>query len=166
MRGKKKGRMKVVFLVTGKDAERWITDGVEKYSGRIGKYLPFEYVVIPEVRQKKSINDTAVVKEKEGLALLGQIQESDYLVLLDQRGKKHTSESFAGWLQGMMNRSLKRCVFVAGGAWGFSEKVYQRADFMLSLSDMTFNHQVIRIMFLEQLYRALTILRGEPYHHE
>ncbi|MGB9745786.1 MAG: 23S rRNA (pseudouridine(1915)-N(3))-methyltransferase RlmH [Bacteroidales bacterium] len=158
--------MKVVFLVTGKDAEQWITVGVEKYSGRIGKYVPFEYVVIPEVRQKKTNNDAAVVKEREGVALLNRIQDSDYLVLLDQRGNKHTSESFAEWFQGMMNRSLKRCVFVAGGAWGFSEKVYQRANFMLSLSDMTFNHQVIRIMFLEQMYRALTILRGEPYHHE
>lgn len=158
--------MKIVLQVTGKDAERWIAEGVEKYSRRIGKYLPFEYVVISEVRQKKSINDTAVVKEIEGLALLEQIRESDYLVLLDQHGDKHTSESFAKWLQGMMNRSLKRYVFVAGGAWGFSEKVYQRADYMLSLSDMTFNHQVIRIVFLEQLYRALTILRGEPYHHE
>lgn len=158
--------MKISFMVTGKDAESWITKGTEKFSGRIRKYLPFEYLIIPEPRQQKGTSGYDAVKEKEGLALLTRVQDSDYLVLLDQGGNKHTSESFAHWLQSLMNRSLKRCVFVAGGAWGFSEDVYKRADSMLSLSDMTFNHQIVRIIFLEQLYRALTILRGEPYHHE
>ncbi len=158
--------MKIRFVVVGKTTERYIEQGIEEYKNRVGHYCKLEMVVIPELKNAKSLSE-GQIKDMEGRLILGQVGAGGgcHLVLLDEGGKQPSSEGMADWLEGLQNRGLRELVFVVGGAYGFSKEVYGRADEKLSLSRMTFSHQMVRMIFLEQLYRAHTILKGQPYHH-
>jgi 23S rRNA (pseudouridine1915-N3)-methyltransferase len=157
--------MKIILLQTGKTNEKNIAEGVEIFSGRIRKYTGFEIITIADLKNTRSMPPEEQ-KLKEGKKILQALTSDDYLVLLDEKGKEFRTVEFAGWFSRVMMMPKKRIVFVVGGAWGFSDEVYSRADFMLSLSKLTFPHQLVRLLFVEQLYRVFTILRGEPYHHE
>lgn len=157
--------MKIVLIVVGKTQNKHLTTLTEDYQERIGHYLPFAVEVQPELRNSRGLSFEEQ-KEREGKALLERFQSGDHVVLLDERGKELRSVDFATFVGKRLQSSGRRLVFVIGGPYGFSEAVYRRADEFLSLSQMTFSHQMIRLLFLEQLYRALTILQGEPYHHE
>jgi len=156
--------MKITFLVTGKNKDTYLTEGIKEYIKRMKKYISFEFKEIPGIKSTKKYS-TEEIKQKEGEALLKQIPDNAYLVLLDERGKQMSSEDFAMWLKKSMIQSTQNMIFAVGGAYGFSEKVYKKASAQLSLSTMTFSHQIIRLMFMEQIYRAFTIIHGEPYHH-
>ncbi len=157
--------MKFCVLWVGKTTASYFQEPIDLYVGRIKHYMPIEIVEIPDLRNTKSL-DCQQVSEREGALILQQLRNDDYVVLLDDKGKQFSSMEFATWIQQRANSSVKRLVFVIGGAYGFSLDVYRRADSFLSISRMTFSHQIIRPIFLEQLYRAMTIQRGEPYHHE
>jgi 23S rRNA (pseudouridine1915-N3)-methyltransferase len=154
-----------VLLVIGKNDEAWLTQGISEYLKRLGHYLNFEIQVIPDLKNAKNLT-TDTLKEKEGEIILDKFNNSDYVILLDDKGKQHSSAEFSSFLEKLMGSGYKRIIFVVGGAFGFSEKVYQRANNQLSLSKMTLTHQMVRLFFVEQLYRAMTIMRGERYHHE
>lgn len=156
--------MKITFLVIGKNKDTYLTEGINDYIKRMNKYISFEFKEIPGVKSTKkySIDE---IKQKEGEAIMKQIPSNASLILLDERGKKMSSEDFASWLKELMIQSTQHLIFAVGGAYGFSETVYKNASAKLSLSSMTFSHQVIRLMFMEQVYRAFTIIHGEPYHH-
>lgn len=156
--------MKSLLLLIGKTTNKHIVACIDDYVGRIGHYMPFEMVVIPELKNTKSITFSQQ-KEREGELLLRNLSDGDYVVLLDEHGKEYRSIDFAHWLQKRQQDS-RRLVFVIGGPYGFSEAVYQRANEQVSLSQMTFSHQMVRLVFVEQIYRACTIIKGEPYHHE
>ncbi|MFT4855833.1 MAG: 23S rRNA (pseudouridine1915-N3)-methyltransferase [Algoriphagus sp.] len=157
--------MQIKLLTVGKTDNPAIQQLVEEYAGRLTHYIRFELEVIPDLRNTKSLSEL-IQKEKEGDLILKKIQSSDELILLDERGKSFGSMEFSELVQKKMNSGLKQLVFVIGGPYGFSEAVYQRANAKISISKMTFSHQMIRPFFIEQLYRAFTILRNEPYHHE
>ncbi len=157
--------MKVILLVVGKTTDAYLQEGVSIYLNRLKHYLPFAMEVIPELKNTKSLSFEQQ-KEKESDLILDFVQTGDEVVLLDERGKEFSSTGFSQYMEQKMNASPKRLVFVIGGAYGFSEKLYVRANGKLSVSKMTFSHQMIRLIFVEQLYRAMTILKGEPYHHE
>ena len=156
--------MKTTLILVGKTTDKHFQAGIEDYTARIGHYMPFEIVTIPELRNTKSLSDEQQ-KAAEGELILKQIQTQDTVVLLDEHGKELRSIEFAKWLEQKRN-TARRLVFVVGGPYGFSEAVYARANELLSLSKMTFSHQMIRLVFTEQVYRACTIIKGEPYHHE
>lgn len=156
--------MKVTLIVTGSTKELWLKEGFNDYLSRIRKYIPLQLIEIPGVKVTKNTREKEVV-EKEGKEILKYVKQDSYLVLLDERGKELTSGKFAEWLTHIFNTSKKQLIFVVGGAYGFSEDVKSQADYKLSLSKMTFSHQIIRLIFTEQLYRAFTIINGEPYHH-
>ena len=156
--------MKTILILVGKTTDKHFQAGINDYVDRIGHYMPFELITIPELKNTKSLSE-AQQKTTEGELILKQIQPSDTVVLLDEHGTQMRSIEFASWLQKMQN-SARRLVFVIGGAYGFSRKVYERAEGLVSLSRMTFSHQMVRTIFAEQLYRAFTIIKGEPYHHE
>lgn len=155
--------MKIMLLTVGKTNMPEVKSLCADYAQRIGRYVKFEETVIDNHAVK--LTDTAKIKLKEGELILKKIQPGDYLILLDEKGKEYTSVQYAYWLEGLFNQSLKNICFVVGGAYGFSEEVYQRANAKISLSKMTYNHQLIRAIFSEQLYRAFTIIHKEPYHH-
>lgn len=157
--------MKIILMAIGKTRSRLLADGVEEYSGRINRYLPFETFFLPDVRTTRTMTEP-MQKELEGQMMLERLQPSDYVMLLDERGVEMTSREFAGFVDKRMSSGLKRLVFVIGGPYGFSPAMYERADAKLSLSRMTFSHEMVRLFFTEQVYRAMTILRGEPYHHD
>ena len=157
--------MKIHFLTTGKTADKHLMLAAEEYKSRIEHYLPFEMRLIPELKNTKHLT-AAEQKEKEAELFLKQIEAADELFLLDEKGKEYSSAEFAQFIGLKLRSSAKRIVFAAGGAYGFSEKIYRRSNGLVSLSKMTFPHQMARLIFLEQLYRAMTILKGEPYHHE
>ncbi|MFT7362459.1 MAG: 23S rRNA (pseudouridine1915-N3)-methyltransferase [Algoriphagus sp.] len=157
--------MQIKLLTVGKTDHPAIQQLIEEYAGRLTHYIRFELEVIPDLKNTKSLSEL-IQKEKEGDLILKKIQSSDELILLDERGKSFGSMEFSELVQKKMNSGLKQLVFVIGGPYGFSEPVYQRANAKISISKMTFSHQMIRPFFIEQLYRALTILRNEPYHHE
>lgn len=157
--------MEIQLLTIGRTASSYIADGISDYCGRLRRYVPFSIISIPDIRKAKSLSE-AQQKEEEGKALLSRITTADLLVLLDERGEQLTSIGFSEWLQRRMASGRKRIIFAIGGPYGFSESVYARADAKISLSRMTFNHEMVRLFFTEQIYRAMTILRGEPYHHE
>jgi 23S rRNA (pseudouridine1915-N3)-methyltransferase len=157
--------MKIALLQTGKTNEKHVLEGFEIYSSRIRKYTGFEIITIPDLKNTRNMPGQEQ-KTKEGGRILKSLLKDDYVVLLDERGKELKTAEFAEWLEKKLSGSIKRIVFIIGGAWGFSDEVYSRADFMLSLSKMTFPHQLVRLLFAEQLYRALTIIKGEPYHHD
>ena len=157
--------MKIILMAIGKTRSRLLADGVEEYSGRINRYLPFETFFLPDVRTTRTMTEP-MQKELEGQMMLERLQPSDYVMLLDERGTEMTSREFAGFVDKRMSSGLKRLVFVIGGPYGFPPAMYERADARLSLSRMTFSHEMVRLFFTEQVYRAMTILRGEPYHHD
>ena len=156
--------MKTVLLQVGKTTNKHFQAVIDDYVGRIGHYMPFDVVTIPELRNTKSLSEEQQ-KLAEGDLILKQLQPADTVVLLDEHGKQLRSVDFARWLEQKQHTS-RRLVFVIGGPYGFAPAVYQRANEQLSLSLMTFSHQMIRLTFTEQVYRACTIIRGEPYHHE
>ena len=160
--------MKIVLLVVGKTVESYFIQGIEEYSKRLTHYVPFEIAVIPELRNTKSLS-TDQQKEREADFILKSFLPGDYIVLLDEHGKEMRSLEFAEYMKRKMNTVNKRLVFIIGGSLGLSEAVMKRSDYHLSfspLSKMTFSHQMIRLIFVEQIYRAMTILNGGPYHHE
>ncbi len=157
--------MQIKLIAIGKTDHQAIISLVEEYAKRLNFYIKFELEVIPDLKNTKSLSEV-LQKEKEGELILKNTIASDDLVLLDERGKSFSSVEFSEYLQKKMNTGLKQLVFVIGGPYGFSESVYSRANGKLSVSKMTFSHQMIRPFFVEQLYRAMTILRNEPYHHE
>jgi 23S rRNA (pseudouridine1915-N3)-methyltransferase len=156
--------MKTVFLCIGKTDEAWLREGLDIYRDRLRRYLDLEVIELPALRNTANLSGEQQ-KKKEGDLLLGELTGGDVLVLLDERGKEMDSPGFAKLMQGYMNNSVKRLVFAVGGPYGFSAEVNARANGKLSLSQMTFSHQMVRVFFLEQLYRSMTILRGEKYHH-
>ena len=156
--------MKTILILVGKTVNKHFIAGIEDYSERISHYMPFEIVTIPELRNTKNLSEEQQ-KISEGDLILRQIQPSDTVVLLDEHGKEFRSIEYARWLQQKQN-TARRLIFVIGGPYGFSPAVYSRANEQISLSLMTFSHQMIRLTFTEQIYRACTIIKGEPYHHE
>ncbi len=156
--------MKTVLLQVGKTVNKHFIAGIDDYAERISHYMPFEIVTISELRNTKNLSEEQQ-KTTEGDLILRQIQPSDTVVLLDEHGKELRSVDYARWLE-QKQQTARRLVFVIGGPYGFSEAVYARANEKLSLSKMTFSHQMVRLIFTEQLYRACTIIKGEPYHHE
>jgi len=156
--------LRVSLITVGKTDIKWVSEGLEVYSSRLRHYIPFEIREIPELKNVSALSRDQI-KTAEGKLILKSLKDSDDLILLDERGKEFRSIEFADWLQKRMTAG-RDIVFVIGGAYGFSQEVYQRAGGMVSLSKMTFSHQMVRTIFVEQLYRALTILKGESYHHE
>ena len=157
--------MKIILLVIGKTDEAYLQKGLEIFLKRIPHYVSFEMKVIPDIKNAKNLSEEQQ-KDKEGELILQQILSSDELFLLDENGLEASSVDFARFLEKKMLSGIKRLVFVIGGPYGFSGNVYSRAIGKISLSKMTFSHQMVRLIFAEQLYRALTILKGEPYHHQ
>ncbi len=157
--------MKIALLQTGKTTEKYVSEGVELYSARIRKYSGFEVITIPEIKNIRNMSADEV-KIREGRRILQAIGKNDFVVLLDEKGKELRTTEFALWIEKQTMVSGKRMLFVIGGPWGFSDEFSKTAEFTLSLSRMTFPHQLVRVLFLEQLYRALTIIKGESYHHE
>lgn len=157
--------MRITLLTMGKTDREWIREGLGMYVSRLGHYVQFRLTELPELKNAASLTQ-AQIKDKEGELLLAAVKSCDELILLDEHGKEYRSVEFASMLQERMSRSGRDMVFVIGGAYGFSDKVYARADSRISLSKMTFSHQMVRAIFAEQLYRAFTIMKGEPYHHE
>jgi len=157
--------MKVLLLMVGKTAESWLQKGVNQYFDRLTHYLPFEIKVLPDIKNAGKMK-AETLKQMEGEVILKNVENSDQLLLLDEGGKLFSSREFAGYMEKQMLGGARRLIFVIGGAWGFSDDVYQRSNGKLSLSRMTFSHQMVRLIFAEQLYRAMTILKNEPYHHD
>jgi len=157
--------MKIKLVCIGKTSKSFLSEGENEYLKRLQKYVPFEKIEIPDLKNAKKFSEDQI-KLKEGQSILEKLIPGDYLVLLDDKGKNYTSVEFANYYQNLFNKGLKNIVFVVGGPYGFSTDVYNRADEKLSLSKMTFSHQMIRLFFIEQTYRAMTILKNEPYHHE
>jgi len=157
--------MKICLLVIGKTDEAYLQKGMELFLKRIPHYISFELKVIPDIKNSKNLSEEQQ-KEKEGELILQQINASDELFLLDENGMEFSSVEFARFLEKKMIAGNKRLVFVIGGPYGFSASVYAKTTGKVSLSKMTFSHQMVRLIFLEQLYRAMTILKGEPYHHQ
>jgi 23S rRNA (pseudouridine1915-N3)-methyltransferase len=152
------------LIAIGKTVEPWLKQGIEVYTKRLVHYLPFEYIEIPDVKIAKGTSEVEV-KRLEGLEVLKRIDSAAYLVILDEKGKEFTSEELANHLQKRMNAGIKTLVFLIGGPYGFSDALYERANEKMSLSKLTLSHQMVRVFAAEQLYRAMTILRNEPYHH-
>ena len=156
--------MKTLLIMVGKTTDKHLSVLVDDYVSRISHYMPFDVAVIPELKNTKSLSELQQ-KEKEGELIIKQLHPSDTIVLLDEQGTEFRSIGFAQWLERQQSNN-KRLVFVIGGPYGFSPSVYSRAQMKISLSKMTFSHQMVRLVFAEQLYRACTIIKGEPYHHE
>jgi len=157
--------MKIALLQAGKTSEKYISEGIEVYTARIKRYTGFEIITVPDVKTSSKINEQEL-KYKEGKKILESVKESDYLVLLDEKGTEFRTIEFSFWLGNKLVQPGKRLLFIAGGAFGFSDEVYSKVNMRLSLSKMTFPHQLVRLIFVEQLYRALSIIKGSPYHHE
>ncbi|WP_288919427.1 23S rRNA (pseudouridine(1915)-N(3))-methyltransferase RlmH [uncultured Prevotella sp.] len=156
--------MKTTLILVGKTNGKLFNEGIDDYAKRIGHYTPFAVKVLPELKSTKSLSESQQ-KDKEGKMILKTISPSDFVVLLDEHGTEYRSMEFAKWVEKRRNGG-RDLVFVIGGPYGFSPDVYNRADALISLSRMTFSHQMVRLIFVEQLYRACTIIKGEPYHHE
>lgn len=156
--------MKIKVICIGKTGKDFLVNGEREYLNRLKHYLPVEKIELPDLKNARKLSQDQV-KTEEGKALMKMIDSGDQVILLDEKGKHYSSEQFASFLQKRFNQGGKSLVFIIGGAYGFSEELYQRAQGRLSLSSMTFSHQMIRMIFFEQLYRAMTIQRGEPYHH-
>lgn len=157
--------MKIILLTVGKSTDINLIKLQEEYQNRLKYYIPFEMLVVPELKNTKSLSINEQL-EKEADMLLKQFETGDEIILLDEKGKQFSSVGFSDFLAKKMLSSIKRLIFVVGGPYGFSSRVYARANNKISLSSMTFSHQMIRLIFVEQVYRAMTILKGEPYHHE
>ncbi len=156
--------MKITLIAIGKTDNNQMLSLIDDYIKRLGFYNSFEMEVIPDIKNAKNLSEN-LQKQAEGNEILKKITNSEILILLDENGKNYTSEKFSEFLQKKMNSGLKNLVFVIGGPYGFSDEIYARANGKISLSSMTFSHQMVRLFFVEQLYRAFTILKNEPYHH-
>lgn len=156
--------MTIKLLGIGKTDDAALQNLTEMYINRLQFYNKFEFELIPDIKKTKNLNENQQ-KQKEGELILNKLIASDFVMLLDEGGKQFSSEGFSEYIQKRLNSGLKQLIFVIGGPYGFSEAVYKRADSTLSLSKMTFSHQMVRLFFVEQLYRAFTILKNEPYHH-
>ncbi len=157
--------MNVIFRVVGKTSEAYLKEGIAVYNKRLKHYLPYTYEVLPDVKRAGKLKNLQLLEE-EGKIILQKTNTDDFLILLDENGKTYTSVQFAAYLEKLLQQPYKRIIFQVGGAFGFSAEVRQRADASLSLSSMTFSHQMIRLFFTEQLYRGMTILKNEKYHNE
>lgn len=156
--------MQIKILCIGKTGKSFLEEGEREYLKRLSNYIPVELQVLPDIKNAKSLSEQQI-KHKEGLQFLEKIGPKETVILLDEKGKNYDSVAFADFLQEQFNRGGKQLFFLIGGPYGFSDEIYQRANGQLSLSKMTFSHQMIRLFFVEQIYRAMTILKGEPYHH-
>jgi len=157
--------MKITLLTVGKTDKKWVKEGIDIYTSRLTHYIKFSMVEIPELKNVSALSKDEI-KVKEGELILKSLRPDDHVILLDERGEQFSSIAFASKIESHMSRGGSDMVFVVGGAYGFSDQVYARANGKISLSKMTFSHQMVRAIFIEQLYRAFTIMRGEPYHHE
>ena len=155
--------MRITLIESGKTRDSFIREGVELFRKRVAHYVPFNIETLPDLKNTRSMT-MKEVQEKEGEMLLKRLKPGDFMILLDERGMEHNSISFAEYLNGLEGR-VNQLLFVIGGPYGFCNEVYERADARISLSKLTFSHQLVRVIFMEQLYRAYTILKGEPYHH-
>ncbi|MCT4614022.1 MAG: 23S rRNA (pseudouridine(1915)-N(3))-methyltransferase RlmH [Marinifilaceae bacterium] len=156
--------MKIQLLVIGKTDKKYIAEGIEEYQKRLKHYVNFNLNIIPDIKNSKNMSSQEQ-KSKEGELILSKLSKSSILILLDENGKQFSSVEFSKQIEKMNLASYKELVFVIGGPYGFSKDVYERADRKISLSKMTFSHQMVRMIFVEQLYRAYTIINNEPYHH-
>ncbi|MBQ0149843.1 MAG: 23S rRNA (pseudouridine(1915)-N(3))-methyltransferase RlmH [Bacteroidales bacterium] len=157
--------MKITLLTVGKTDVKWVREGLDLYISRLSHYIPFTLDEIPELKNVSALSKDQI-KEREGELIMKKLRPADDVILLDEHGKEWRSIEFASVLEEKISRGGKDMVFIIGGAYGFSRDVYARANSKMSLSKMTFSHQMVRTVFAEQLYRAFTIMRGEPYHHE
>ena len=157
--------MKILLLTIGNTDTKYIKEGIDDYIKRLSFYIPFETRVIPDLKNRNALS-VDLQKEKEGQLIMNQVQTGDYLILLDERGTEFTSVEFSKWIEKRMIAGIRQIVFIIGGPYGFSKLIYQRSDFKISLSQLTFSHQMVRLIFVEQVYRAMTIIKNEPYHHE
>lgn len=157
--------MDILLLSVGKTSTKFIREGIDEYNSRLKHYVNFKQDYISDIRNTRKLSE-AQQKDAEGRLILDSLNPSDFVVLLDEHGKEFRSLEFAEWIEKRMAAGYKRIVFIVGGPYGFSQAVYERADSKLSLSKLTFPHELVRLFFIEQLYRAFTILRHEPYHHE
>jgi 23S rRNA (pseudouridine1915-N3)-methyltransferase len=155
--------MKIEVWAIGKTSEPYLETGIAIFEKRLKNYLPFQLFILPNIKIKTT--DAQLTKQEEAKLVLAKLNPDDYLILLDERGKQFSSTELAHRMEQLLSSSHRRVIFLIGGAFGFSQEVYQRANAQLSLSSMTFSHQMIRLFLLEQLYRAMTILRNEPYHN-
>jgi|TARA_B110000240_G_scaffold100005_1_gene113275 23S rRNA (pseudouridine1915-N3)-methyltransferase len=156
--------MKIKLIAIGKTDSKDLQPLIEEYSKRLSFYVSFNFEIIPDIKNAKNVSKKQQ-KIAEGNELLKRIEKSDTIIILDEKGKTFSSVEFSVFLQKKMNSGLKNLIFIIGGPYGFSEEIYQRANAKISLSTMTFSHQMVRLFFIEQLYRGFTILRNEPYHH-
>jgi len=157
--------MKVKLIQIGKTDANYLIEGIDKYNQRIKRYHPYEVLTIPDIKNSKNLSHEQQ-KKQEAILILKYIQNTDVVVLLDEKGKEFSSVKFANFIKDIMLQSVKQLVFVIGGPYGFDKTVYDRANRKIALSQMTFSHQLVRLIFAEQLYRANSIIKGEPYHHE
>lgn len=157
--------MKVLLLAIGKTSTRFVADGIAEYCKRLSRYIPFEIKCLSDAKNTRNLNESQQ-KQKEGQMILAALAPQDYVVLLDEHGREFTSMEFAAYMERKMQSVPKQLVFIIGGPYGFSPEVYARANEKLSLSKMTFSHEMVRLFFIEQIYRAMTIINNEPYHHE
>lgn len=157
--------MEILLLSIGKINSSWIKEGIDDYKKRLGKYIKFSAKSLPDVGKGKNLTQN-LIKEEEGKLFLNETTNADHIVLLDERGEEMTSKGFSVWMEKMMQTGKKRLVFLIGGPYGFSDEIYQRQNSMIALSKMTFTHEMANLFFTEQIYRAFTIIRGEPYHHQ
>ncbi len=156
--------MQIKLLAIGKTDNQQLQLLIDDYQKRLGFYIKFEFEILPDVKKVKNLSEEQQ-KQKEGELILSKLSSTDFLVLMDENGKQYDSVTFSEQLQKHMNSGIKQLVFVIGGPYGFSSEVYNKANGKIALSKMTFSHQMIRLFMIEQLYRAFTILRNEPYHH-
>jgi len=157
--------MKIKLIQIGKTDASYLNEGIEKYNKRILRYHPYEIITIPDIKNVKNISQEQQ-KKQEADKILKSIQNTDFVILLDEKGKELSSVNFSNFIKDSMLQSIKQLIFVIGGPYGFDSSVYKRANRKIALSQMTFSHQLIRLIFAEQLYRANSIIKGEPYHHE
>jgi len=157
--------VKTLLLTIGETDQKYIKEGIADYVKRLSFYIPFESKVIPDLKNRSSLS-LENQKEKEGQLILNYVSTGDFLVLLDERGSELSSIEFSKWMEKKMVAGMRQLIFVVGGPYGFSKSVYDRANNLVSLSKLTFSHQMVRLIFVEQLYRAMTIIKNEPYHHE
>ena len=156
--------MKIKLLLSGKTDRTYLAEGMQLYEKRLKRYVSFHIEVIPAVKKQKSLSEEEL-KIKGGSLIMKKIVPGDFVILLDEKGKEYSSVQFAEFIERHLALSGKDLVFVVGGPYGFSKEIYNRANLKLSLSQLTFSHQMVRLIFMEQLYRAFTIMKGEPYHH-
>ena len=157
--------MKIVLLAIGKTSSKYLQEGVSEYLKRLSFYIPVELRILADVKTSKALTENKQ-KEMEGEIFLNNIRAGDFVVLLDEKGKEMTSREFSSYIEKKMTILPKRLIFIIGGPYGFAKSLYDRANDKLSLSKMTFSHEMVRLFFMEQLYRAMTIIKGEPYHHD